>query len=150
MRLLGLDCIYDQNGEDEELAQLSQRLQRILLTRDRELLKRRIITHGLYIHSKDPIQQVKEVIRRIDLGRFIAPFRRCVKCNGKLFGIDKEKVAEQIPEETYKHTDHYYQCDNCQKIYWQGAHWKKLNQLLNHFGHDFRNQISWCSAGHNA
>lgn len=137
LRLLGLDCIYDHNAKDEKLAKMSQHLKRILLTRDRELLKRKIISHGLFIHNTDPIEQVKEVIRRIHLNRSIAPFTRCVKCNGKLFGIDKEQVAEQIPEETYQHIDQYYKCDDCQKIYWQGAHWKKLNQLLKHFGTNF-------------
>ena len=123
--------IYDNKGKDEELAEKSQLLHRILLTRDRELLKRRIITHGLFIHSTAPIEQIKEVIRRINLDRFITPFSRCVQCNGQLFGVDKEEVAGQIPEETYARIGIYYQCDHCQKIYWRGAHWKKLEHLVN-------------------
>jgi uncharacterized protein len=67
LRLLGLDCLYDNHRNDEQLALVSAAEKRLLLTRDRGLLMRRIITHGMFIHSPEPIKQVREVIKRINL-----------------------------------------------------------------------------------
>ena len=67
LRLLGFDCLYQNNYTDDDVAQISQRQHRIVLTRDRRLLQRKIITHGFYVRAVNPKEQVREVLRRIDL-----------------------------------------------------------------------------------
>ena len=82
LRLLGFDVVWSSDADDETLVDISLAQRRILLTRDRALLKRRIITHGVYVHSDEPEQQTLEVIRRLDLSERLAPFSRCLRCNG--------------------------------------------------------------------
>ena len=46
LRLLGIDVIQPSNPADEELVRISRKEGRILLTRDRHLLKHGKLTHG--------------------------------------------------------------------------------------------------------
>ena len=84
MRLLGLDVDYQPRRDDPELARISADTGRILLTRDRGLLKRKMVTHGLYIYETDPDRQIREVVDRLELRSLLAPFSRCTRCNGLL------------------------------------------------------------------
>lgn len=130
LRLLGFDCLYNREWHDAELAEISAAQNRVLLTRDRGLLKRSIIDHGLYIRSDDPAQQLREVIRRLDLKDQIRPVSRCLECNGKLQSVSKTEVKHRIPKWTFRSVDEYQQCQNCGKVYWRGTHWKRLQRII--------------------
>lgn len=91
LRVLGLDVWWSSDADDRTLADISVGQQRILLTRDRALLKRRAITHGLFVHAGHPEEQTLEVIRRVDLRRRLAPFTRCVQCNGRLTPLPRTR-----------------------------------------------------------
>ena len=65
LRVLGFDVWWSSDADDQTLADVSLGQQRILLTRDRALLKRRAITHGLFVHSDHPEEQTLEVLRRL-------------------------------------------------------------------------------------
>ena len=96
LRVLGFDVWWSSDADDATLAEVSLGEQRILLTRDRGLLKRRAITHGLFVHSQNPEEQVLEVIRRLDLRQRLAPLTRCLRCNGKLAAVSKDEVIDQL------------------------------------------------------
>src|SRR5919202_6492437 len=87
LRMLGLDTLYERDAADDALAELSAREGRVLLTRDRGLLKRSLVVHGYYPRSDDPERQLAEVVARFDLGRAAAPFTRCMQCNGELEAV---------------------------------------------------------------
>jgi uncharacterized protein with PIN domain len=89
LRLLGFDASWRNDYGDAILVQLSGAERRILLTRDRELLKRSSVTHGYWIRETQPSKQLVEVVRRFDLFRSAAPFRRCLRCNHLLEEVDK-------------------------------------------------------------
>lgn len=97
LRLLGFDALYRNDYNDEVLARLSVEERRILLTRDRGLLKRGGITHGYCVRGTDPEQQLLEVIRRFDLGSATRPFNRCLLCNSLLEPVSKEAVSHRLP-----------------------------------------------------
>ena len=130
LRLLGLDCSYYNTINDDQIACISLREKRIILTRDRGLLKRKSVTHGMFIHSPDPTGQSLEVVRRIHLRNFIKPLTRCLKCNGVLNQVDKPHAYGIVPIEIYASVNNFYQCDRCHKFYWKGSHWSKLNHLV--------------------
>ena len=67
LRMLGFDCKYKNDYPDHELARISSIQKRILLTRDRGLLKRKLVTHGYCLKSKNVSEQLAEVIKRFDL-----------------------------------------------------------------------------------
>lgn len=130
LRLLGFDCLYDPSWDDDALARISSEEDRILLTRDRGLLKRAIVDHGMFVRSVKPARQMREVIQRLDLEDSINPVSRCLKCNGKLRRAPKPDVKSRVPERTYKYVDDYLECSNCGKVYWRGTHWHRLEQII--------------------
>ena len=126
LRMLGFDVWWSSDADDATLADISLSQQRILLTRDRGLLKRRAITHGLFVHADDPEEQTLEVIRRLDLREQLAPLTRCVHCNGRLVTASKEEVADQLEPLTRRYYDEFSRCPDCGQIYWAGTHYARL------------------------
>ena len=129
LRLLGLDTIYGIDAQDQALAELACREGRILLTRDQNLLKRRIVAHGYFIRETRPHHQLVEVLRRF--GPFdLQPFSRCLRCNALLREAPKSAVEAALLPRTRQHYDRFDVCSGCGRIYWKGSHWKRLNDAI--------------------
>jgi len=125
LRLLGLDATCPAGARDDELARLAASEERILLTRDREVLKRRIVAHGSFIRETRPHRQLVEVLERYG-PLALAPFSRCVRCNGELHEVPKAAVESRLPPLTREHYDRFHTCRGCGRVYWQGSHWTRL------------------------
>lgn len=130
LRLLGLDVLYRNDYDDEELAEISSRENRMLLTQDRALLKRGKVIYGYLVRNSDPLQQVAEVLQRFDLMEKIQPMSRCLRCNGQLKPVKKEDIFDRLPPLTRQYYDEFAQCQACQQIYWQGAHFKGIQEFI--------------------
>ena len=130
LRMLGFDCLYRNNYEDEELAETSRSEERILLSRDRRLLMRKSVTYGYCLRSLDSLEQLTEVIRRFDLASRIAPFHRCLRCNHLLQPVAKEAVIGRLEPLTKLYFDEFQICPACQQIYWKGSHYEKMQKLV--------------------
>ena len=130
LRMLGFDTLYRNDYEDRELAQISAQESRILLTRDRVLLMRSIVTYGYYIRSKSHDRQLMEVLRRFHLLGSFKPFQRCIRCNGLLTPVDKASILDQLPELVKQQVDEFSRCENCDKVYWRGTHVERMQQLI--------------------
>jgi len=130
LRLLGFDATHSSDFADAELVEISASEGRILLTRDRQLLKHGRLTHGYWVRSTDPIEQAREVVQRFDLGDDARPFTRCPACNGALEPVEKEAVAAEIPPKTARWLDEYVRCGGCAKLYWRGTHFRRLEGLV--------------------
>jgi uncharacterized protein with PIN domain len=130
LRLLGFDTLYRNDYDDETLAQISSVERRILLTRDLGLLKRRLVTHGYFVRQTSPADQAAEVLRRFDLCAAVTPFRRCLRCNGRLVGVAKEEIAGRLPRGARHYYEEFRQCDSCGHIYWQGSHYRRMMEFV--------------------
>jgi uncharacterized protein with PIN domain len=130
LRMLGFDTLYRNDYQDDELAQISSSQGRILLTRDCGLLKRNEVTHGYWIRSKRPVEQLQEVVRRFDLVGSTAPFSRCLNCNGDLSSVDKEQVIDQLKDGTREAFSEFRTCRVCGRIYWPGSHYQRMQNLI--------------------
>jgi len=130
LRLLGFDCLYQNNFDDETVATLASEQHRCVLTRDRALLQRKIITHGYFVRAVRPRLQVKEVLSRFDLYRQVLPFSRCSRCNGDLQAVDKQVIEDRLEPKTRKYFDTFRICTTCKQIYWQGSHHARSLQLI--------------------
>lgn len=126
LRVLGFDVWWSSEADDKTLVDISLEQQRILLTRDRGLLKRRAITHGLFVHAEHPEEQAVEVIRRLDLAERLAPLTRCTRCNGRLVTVTKDEVIEDLEPLTRRYYDEFSRCAECGRIYWPGSHHARL------------------------
>ncbi len=130
LRLLGFDTWWQIAADDSTLATVSHDERRILLTRDRGLLKRCLVTHGYCVRSLLPRAQLREVIERFDLGQSLQPFTRCLVCNGHLQPVAGEAFTSQVSPKTLCHYHAFWQCDQCGKVYWQGSHYRRMRALL--------------------
>ncbi len=130
LRLLGFDCRYQRDVADEELVRVSVGQRRILLTRDRLLLRRKAVTHGYLLRSDRPQEQVLEVIRRFQLSSSIEPFTRCPVCNARLVEVAKADIEHRLPAGTRRTYDDFRTCPGCGRDYWRGAHHGRLARLV--------------------
>jgi uncharacterized protein with PIN domain len=130
LRMAGFDTLYDNAIHDDEIEEISASQDRVALTRDRELLKRRTITHGCYIHALKPEQQLRELFDRLDLAASAAPFTLCLHCNAPLRPVAKAEVLDKLPPAVRATQDEFNTCDACGRVYWKGSHWKRMTDLL--------------------
>ena len=131
LRMLGFDTLYRNSYTDKELAEISSAEWRILLTRDRGLLKRSIVTHGYLVRSMEPRDQVEEVLSRFDLFNSIRPFTRCMQCNQELTGASTDEVKDQVPERVLEYCSEFSRCPGCERIYWKGTHYREMINFIN-------------------
>ncbi|MCA1951176.1 MAG: Mut7-C RNAse domain-containing protein [Treponema sp.] len=130
LRLLGFSVYYRNNLEDAEIANLASQGDLVVLSRDRELLKRRLIKKSIYIASTDPIAQTVQVISSLGLEGSIHPFTRCSLCGSPLSHTDKSAVYELLPPSVRDKYDTFYQCSSCGKLFWKGDHFRTMNRLF--------------------
>jgi len=129
LRLLGFDTLYRNDYGDKELADISSSQARIILTRDKGLLMRSLVTHGYYVRNTNPQQQVIEVLRRFDLFKVVSPFQRCLRCNGLLESVAKQSIINKLPE-TVRSQNEFNRCQDCGQIYWKGSHYQRLQKFV--------------------
>jgi len=130
MRALGLDLFYDSLLSPHEIIEISKRENRIILTKSRNLLMFKEVTHGIFIRSGTTIEQIKRIIDYLDIKDDIKPFSRCLRCNSLLSAIEKENILDKIPPKTMEFCDEYVQCQSCDKIYWKGTHFINMKRVL--------------------
>ncbi|MGB2954654.1 MAG: Mut7-C RNAse domain-containing protein [Anaerolineales bacterium] len=130
LRLLGFDTLYRNDFQDNELAEISSAEVRILLTRDRGLLKRKVVTRGYLVREDDPKEQIHEIVRRFDLAQLAVPFSRCSLCNGILSTVSKRTIEKDLEPLTKEHYHHFKQCPDCNQIYWKGSHFGALEKFI--------------------
>lgn len=134
LRMLGLDALWPGDVPDEELARLSADERRVLLTRDAGLLKRKAVTHGCFVREREPRRQLLEVVRRLDLGRALAPFRRCLRCNVLLEDAHPADVAAEVPAGVRERHHAFRRCPACRRVYWAGSHVRRMERLVAELG----------------
>jgi uncharacterized protein with PIN domain len=130
MRLLGFDARWGHDLDDRTLAAISDTEHRILLTSDRGLLKRRRVTHGLFVRPGPGAEQALDVVRRLDLADRLAPFSRCLRCGGELAAVSKAEVADRLEPLTRQNVEDFHQCRACGHVYWRGSHHDQLSRLV--------------------
>jgi uncharacterized protein with PIN domain len=130
LRMLGFDTLYRNNYQDEELSGVAVEEKRVLLTRDRRLLMRKVIRQGYCIHQTDPRRQAVEVLKRYKLQGRVRPFQRCLRCNSPLEVVNKQDILERLEPLTKKYYDDFRICPNCGQIYWKGSHYGHMLEMI--------------------
>lgn len=130
LRLLGFDTRYGNDLGDAELVRISVRERRILLTRDLGLLKHKALTRAYWLRATEAEQQVKEVVAALSLASNSRPFTRCMSCNGALEPVLRAAVVGRVPLQVHRYFRKFARCQRCKRIYWRGAHFKRLTRLV--------------------
>jgi hypothetical protein len=130
LRIAGFDTLYDNAFDDAEIVAIAAREGRIVLTRDRALLKRRDVSHGCYVHALNPERQLREIVARLDLVRSLRPLSLCLECNEPLRAIDKAQVLAALPPRVSANYHRFSTCDRCRRVFWEGTHWQRMTERL--------------------
>ncbi len=130
LRLLGFDTVLAGDGADDELAARAQTELRIVLSRDRELLKHRRVLRGRLIRSLDPEDQLVEVLTRFALEDALRPFTRCLECNAQLRAVERRQIEDRLPPGVAAVHREFTRCSGCGRVYWPGSHWDRLRARI--------------------
>jgi hypothetical protein len=130
LRLLGFDTRTDSRWHDPELVEIAASESRLLLTKDRPLLKRSAVTHGYLVRAVDPLDQVREVVRRFELYDEIRPFTRCMECNGIVKSVEKADIDHLLEPLTRRYFEEFRQCPDCRRVFWKGSHHRRLSAIV--------------------
>ncbi len=128
MRLLGIDVAYRNDATDDELVAQATDEQRVLLTQDRGLLRRRAVVLGAYVSGDRPDDQLADVLDRF--APAIRPWTRCPTCNGDLIRVAKHDVEHLLLPGTRRSYTQFSRCQTCGRPYWRGAHTKRLEAIV--------------------
>jgi len=130
LRILGLDTLWGSGLTDAWIAATAAAEGRIVLTRDRGLLKRNAVQRGCWIRATGVREQLREVVRRLDLRGRIRPFSRCPVCNGEVRPVSPEAVRDLVPPRVRREQRELRRCLVCGHVYWAGSHVVRLRREL--------------------
>jgi len=134
LRIAGFDTVFINDLDDNRLVRLALSEGRVLLTKDTQILKRRVATTGrlkvILIESEEVKAQLHQVVKALNLGDKIKPFTLCLECNQPLVLSEKEDVKELVPPYIFQTQTQYMQCPACQRVYWRGTHWQRMSREL--------------------
>jgi uncharacterized protein with PIN domain len=133
LRALGYDASYHARIGDAELVREAAAESRVLLTRDRDLTKRRVIQTGLVrailIRDDEVTKQLRQVFAELGL-ELKEALTRCIECNSELESRVPSTVAERVPPYVRRTQSRYSECPECGRIYWAGTHWQRMREVL--------------------
>jgi uncharacterized protein with PIN domain len=134
LRMAGFDTLFINDLDDNRLVRLALSEGRVLLTKDTQILKRRLAVTGrikvILIESEEVKAQLRQVVQVLSLGDKIRPFTLCLECNQPLVPKDKEEVKELVPPYVSQTQTQYMQCPACERVYWRGTHWQRMSKEL--------------------
>jgi uncharacterized protein with PIN domain len=134
LRLIGYDTLLFKQKDDGQMIKIALSENRVILTKDAQFMKRRLVTNGklktIHIKQDDPKLQMQEVVETLNLNYHFKPFSLCLECNRALIARDKEEVKNLVPARVFETQTQYTQCPACHRIYWPGTHWQALDKKL--------------------
>jgi len=134
LRIAGFDTLFAKSIDDNRLVRIALDEDRVLLTKDRQILKRRVVTSGrlkvILIEDDEVKAQLRQVLATLNLASQLNPFSRCVECNEPLVPREREEVEELVPPYVFQTQTQYMQCPSCLRIYWRGTHWERMSREL--------------------
>jgi len=137
LRMMGFDSLFFNGSDDSHMVSQALSEGRVILTRDTEIMKRRVVNSGrlraVLINSEEPERQMRQLMETLDLNRQFRPFTLCLECNQPLVERSREEVEGRVPPYVYKTQKQYMECPACHRIYWQGSHWMAMKRKLEEF-----------------
>jgi len=134
LRMMGYDTLFFDHGDDSRMVSIALEEGRVILTRDTEIMKRRVATTGrlkvILVQSDEPELQIRQIVGALGLDCQFRPFTLCLECNRPLVARDKQQVKGRVPPYVFRTQSQYMECPVCQRIYWRGTHWKAMVRRL--------------------
>jgi uncharacterized protein len=139
LRLMGFSSVFFTGEDDSFMVKQALAENRILLTRDTGIMKRRLVTSGrikaILLESEDPERQMRQLLSTLDLKAQAQPFTLCLEDNEALVPASQTDVKDRVPPYVLKTQTQYMECPGCRRVYWRGTHWltmiHKLEKMYN-------------------
>jgi len=140
LRMMGYDTRFFNGSDDSHMVAIALAESRVILTRDTQIMKRRLVTSGqlkaILIQGDEAEQQMRQVIDSLKLDCQFKPFSICLECNQPLLPRSKEQVKDLVPPYVFQTQVQYMECPTCRRIYWRGTHWRAMTEKLKKFVKD--------------
>ena len=137
LRIMGYDTLFFSSHNDSHMVATALAEGRVILTRDTQIMKRRVVTSGrlkaILIQNDKPELQMHQVIDTLNLDCQFRPFTICLECNQPLVVRTKQEVKDLVPPYVFQTQNQYMECLACHRIYWRGTHWQAMTQNLEKF-----------------
>ena len=130
LRMLGFDTLYDNSFTNSELISIALQQNRILLSRNAVINNHKTELQSFFISYQNPELQLQQVLQNFNIKKQIHPFTRCIVCNGTLQAVSKDDILLQLPQNTNQYFNEFWQCNNCNRIYWKGSHYERMSRLI--------------------
>jgi len=134
LRLAGFDSLWRNDYGDEEIVSIAIAQKRVILTRDKGILKRSVVQRGHFVRETDPEKQLAGIIQAFQLEDALRPFTRCRECNAPLREVAKQTLEGRVPEKVRLALDRFNECPQCGRVFWEGTHFERLRRLLRGIG----------------
>ena len=137
LRIMGYDTLLFREKDDGKMVKGALAQGRVILTRDTQIMKRRLVTNGrlraILIEDDNPKVQLCQIVSALDLDYQFRPFSLCLECNQNLVARSKDEVRDLVPPYVLKTQTQYMECPSCHRIYWRGTHWRAMIKELESF-----------------
>jgi hypothetical protein len=134
LRMIGYDTLLFKEKNDSKMVEIALKEGRVILTKDTQIMKRRLVTDGklqtIFIKHDDPKTQLQQTVKALNLNYHFRPFSLCLECNQALIPRSKDKVQSLVPAYVLQTQKQYMECPSCHRIYWQGTHWQAMVKEL--------------------
>jgi uncharacterized protein with PIN domain len=135
--MMGYDTLFFSGSDDSDMIATALAEDRVILTRDTRIMQRRLVTIGrlkaVFIQSEEPEQQIRQVLKTLELNIRFRPFALCLECNRPLVERSRQQVKDRVPPYVLKTQQQYMECPACGRIYWRGTHWQAMAEKLDKF-----------------
>ena len=137
LRMMGYDTLFFNGSNDSGMVATALNEGRVILTRDTQIMKRRVVTSGqlkaILIQSDEPERQMQQTINTLNLDCQFRPFAICLECNQPLLERSKQQIKDLVPLYVFQTQSQYMECPACHRIYWRGTHWQAMIRKLERF-----------------
>lgn len=130
LRMLGWDTLYSNEYTPEEMIERSLQEKRILLSRSIHLIRHQGLTHAWWVRSSNPLEQLNDLVTRLDLSKQADPLTRCLNCNSMLVEVNKMEIMDRLEDRTAKYYSEFFVCRTCDQIYWKGSHYESMVKFI--------------------
>ncbi len=134
LRVMGYDTLLFKEKDDGKMLKIALSQDRVVLTKDTQIMKRRLVTSGrlkaVLIEDDAPKAQLRQIVSALNLDYQFRPFSLCLECNQKLVARGRDEVRDSVPPYVFKTQSQYMECPSCHRIYWRGTHWQAMSREL--------------------
>lgn len=130
LRAAGIDTIWEDGISDRDLVKRALQENRFVLTLDKRLVEEWRADNILLLKSDNPLRQFEQVVTHFDLKTPVRLFTRCLVCNSPLRTASAEEIIAHAPPSVRENQKTFRSCPDCEKVYWEGSHTKRMQDVI--------------------